>query len=132
MAIALPNQRGNDRYHIQVLDRALAILDVLSETTGQFSLAELSTRLPLHKNTLHRLLMVLEQQRFICKHPLHGKYSLGTRLFELGSRAVAPVDVRARAEPSLLGDCSLDLGYSNGKQTVAASRRFARNRVRSA
>jgi DNA-binding IclR family transcriptional regulator len=98
---AMRIQAGADRYHVQVLDRALAILDALSETSGQFSLAELSNRLPLHKSTLHRLLMVLEHHRFIRKHPLDGRYSLGMRLFELGSRAVARVDVRERAEPFL-------------------------------
>jgi len=102
VGVGLTRPSREDRYHVQVLDRALAILDVLSETSGQFSPAEIAGRLSLRKSTLHRLLMVLQQHRFIRRHPVHGKYGLGMRLFELGSSAAAQVNLRGLAEPFLV------------------------------
>lgn len=88
-------------YRVQVLDRTLGILDVLAEARVEMGPAELAERLSLHKSTIHRLLRVLERHRFIRRNPNHGKYGLGMRLFELGSRAVAQLDLRERAEPFL-------------------------------
>jgi DNA-binding IclR family transcriptional regulator len=95
------HRSGSDRYRIQVLDRAFSILDVLAEAEGELDRVELAKRLSLHKSTLHRLLMILEQRQLIRKSRVHGKYSLGMRLFELGSRAIEQVDLRDRAEPFL-------------------------------
>lgn len=76
-------------YRVQVLDRALAILDVLAEADRELGPAELARRLSLHKTTIHRLLRVLERHRFVRQEKGHGKYTLGVRLFELGTRALA-------------------------------------------
>ena len=88
-------------YQVQVLDRALSILDSLSNEGPELGAAELSERLELHKSTVHRLLMVLERHRLIEKKPQNGKYRLGMKLFVLGSRAVAELDLRERAVPYL-------------------------------
>lgn len=88
-------------YQIQVLDRALGILNVLSREGAELAPVVLSERLGLHKSTLHRLLMVLERHRLIEKSLQNGKYRLGLRLFELGSQAVAQLDLRERARPYL-------------------------------
>jgi IclR family transcriptional regulator, KDG regulon repressor len=88
-------------YQVQVLDRALGILDALSRESPELGPAELSEMLDLHKSTVHRLLMVLERHRLIEKKPQNGKYGLGMKLFELGSKAVAQLDLRDRARPYL-------------------------------
>src|SRR5262245_32279445 len=88
-------------YQVQVLDRALGILDSLSKEGPELGPAELSERLDLHKSTVHRLLMVLERHRLIERGPQNGKYRLGMKLFELGSQAVAQLDLRERAKPYL-------------------------------
>lgn len=88
-------------YRIQVLDRSLGILDALAEVNESLGPAELVRRLSLHKSTIHRLLAVLEQHGFVRKDPKEGKYSLGMKLFELGSRAVEGLDLRGRSEPIL-------------------------------
>ena len=79
-------------YRTQVLDRTLRILDVLAESSEELGPSELALRLSLHKSTIHRLLTVLERYRFTRKDVTRGKYSLGMKLFELGSRAVAHLD----------------------------------------
>ena len=88
-------------YRVHVLDRALSILRLLCERPGDRSLAEVCAGLKLHKSTGHRLLTVLEQNRFVEKSPSTGRYRLGLRLFELGSKAIASLDLREQSRPHL-------------------------------
>ena len=91
----------NSPYQIQVLDRALAILDTLSVEGPDLSLAEISHKLGLHKSTAHRLMMVLDRHKLIERNSVNGRYRLGLKLFELGTRAVSQLDLRERARPFL-------------------------------
>ncbi|HKZ80399.1 MAG TPA: IclR family transcriptional regulator [Pyrinomonadaceae bacterium] len=84
-------------YRVQVLERSLGILELLCSEGPELSLIELSERLRLHKSTTHRLVGVLEQHRFVEKSSNNGKYRLGLKLFELGSKAIAHLDWRERA-----------------------------------
>jgi IclR family transcriptional regulator, KDG regulon repressor len=88
-------------YQVQVLDRALGILDLLAGESPELAPSEVSERTGLHKSTVHRLLQVLERHRLIEKMAQNGKYRLGLRLFELGSKAMAQFDLRERAQPYL-------------------------------
>jgi len=88
-------------YRVQVVDRALAALDILANRSSECSLAELCIALGLHKSTVHRLMMVLEQHRLVDKNPETGRYRLGLKLFEFGSKAIAALDPRRHARPYL-------------------------------
>jgi DNA-binding IclR family transcriptional regulator len=88
-------------YRVQVLDRALAALEVLAARQRDCGLAELCKALKLHKSTVHRLMMVLEQHRLVEKSPETGAYHLGLKLFEFGSKAIAALDPRRHARPYL-------------------------------
>ncbi len=88
-------------YRVQVLDRALAALEILANREGECSLVDLCAEMKLHKSTVHRLAMVLEQHRLVDKNPDTGRYRLGLRLFEFGSKAIAALDLRGRARPYL-------------------------------
>ena len=88
------------RYRVQVLDRSFQILDALSSAKDTLSPAELAGDLRLHKSTIHRLLVVLEGQRFI-RRTADGKYGLGTKLIEMGSRAMEQLDLSEHAVPFL-------------------------------
>ena len=46
-------------------------------------------------------MMVLEQHRLVDKNPDTGRYRLGLKLFELGSKAIAGLDLRRHAKPYL-------------------------------
>ena len=96
---ALPGR--TDAYRVQVMDRTFRILDVLAEQNQEMGATELSERLRLHKSTAHRLLMVLERNRFIEKNPETAKYRLGWRLFELGTLAVSRLNLHNLAKPCL-------------------------------
>lgn len=100
----MPHSKTRKRespYQIQVLDRALALLEVLSHQGPDLTLAQLSELLKLHKSTTHRLIMVMERHRLIEKNSNTGKYRLGLKLFELGTKAIAQLDLRERARPFL-------------------------------
>lgn len=88
-------------YKIQVLDRALALLDALSQRGPDLALAEISQSLKLHKSTAHRLIMVLERHRLLERNSRTGRYRLGLKLFELGTKAVSQLDLREQARPFL-------------------------------
>jgi DNA-binding IclR family transcriptional regulator len=84
-------------YRVQVLDRAVAILNLLAETRQGIGLGEIASAMEVPKSTAHRILMNLESGRMVDRDPLTGRYRLGLRLFELGSLAVARFNIRDRA-----------------------------------
>jgi DNA-binding IclR family transcriptional regulator len=88
-------------YRVQVIDRVLGALEILAHDGPALTLGELSQRLGLPKSTMLRLLMVLEQHRFVQKDARSGVYRLGLKLFELGSRALAQLNLGDRAKPHL-------------------------------
>jgi DNA-binding IclR family transcriptional regulator len=88
-------------YKIQVLDRALAIINAISESRVDASLAELAEKVQLHKSTVHRILMILESYRVVDRDSQSGRYRLGMRLFELGTIAIGSFNIRDRARRHL-------------------------------
>jgi DNA-binding IclR family transcriptional regulator len=88
-------------YKVQVLDRALSIIDALTKVREDASLAELAENVKLHKSTAHRLLSILERHRIVERDSETGRYRLGLRLFELGTIAMDRFNIRDRARPYL-------------------------------
>jgi DNA-binding IclR family transcriptional regulator len=94
----LAKGRPSDPYQLQSLDRAVAVLDLLGESEGPLGLADVCERMDLHKSTAHRALMVLERCGLIERTP-ENRFRLGLKLYELGTRAVEQIDLRARVHP---------------------------------
>lgn len=72
---------GNDG--VAAVERALAVLDCFKPGSERLTLAELASRLPLHKTTIFRLLNSLVR----CGYALRdgdGRYTLGPRVLYLG------------------------------------------------
>jgi DNA-binding IclR family transcriptional regulator len=88
-------------YKVQVIDRAVGIIDALAGDRPDRGLTEIAEELHLHKSTVHRLLMILERHRMVEREPHTGRYRLGLRLFELGSLAIARFSIRERARHHL-------------------------------
>jgi DNA-binding IclR family transcriptional regulator len=82
----------------QSVGRALQILTQLGE--GPASLDELAQSLGVHKTTVLRLLRTLADDRFVFRDGGH-RYHLGSRIFELSSRALDQREVRRIAAPHL-------------------------------
>ena len=89
------------RYKVQVLDRALAVFEALSKDSAGLTLPELSEKIELHRSTVYRLLMVLERHRYVTRQPASGKYFLGFRFFELASSVIRTSDPARHARPCL-------------------------------
>jgi len=92
---------GSGRYRIQVLDRAVQILNCFSFDKRELSVSEIAARTRLHKATVHRILWALEHNHFIRQSPETGRCSLGMKLFELGQQAIARLDLREIARPHI-------------------------------
>lgn len=88
-------------YRIQVLDRTFAIFDVLMDSGKDVGIGDLTLKLKLSKSTVHRILMNLESNRYVERAGPEGKYRLGPRLFELGTKALATLDLRDEVRPCL-------------------------------
>lgn len=89
-------------YRIQVIDRAVEILNCFSFDHPDLSVTEIAARTGLHKSTAHRILMALEYNGLIRQTPETGHYHLGVKLFGLGNQAVARLSLRDVAKPYLI------------------------------
>jgi DNA-binding IclR family transcriptional regulator len=83
---------SSSAYHVQTLDRAVAVLDLLSESETPLGLAQVASALQLNKSTAHRLLMVLERHHIV-RRSMNAKFRLGLRLLNFGNRAIERPDV---------------------------------------
>jgi DNA-binding IclR family transcriptional regulator len=92
--------KNDGPYQLHSLERAVSVLEVLGQSQGPLSLAEICQRMGLHKSTAHRSLMVLERSALI-ERTEENRFRLGLRLYELGNRAVEQIDLRARVQPFL-------------------------------
>ncbi len=92
------NKKG---HRVQSVERALLLLEILSEVGKPVSLSELTEKASLNISTVHRLLHTLMSSHFVEQDLNNGKYRLGLRMFEIGSKALYNLDVRQVAKPDL-------------------------------
>ncbi|OXM87415.1 IclR family transcriptional regulator [Paenibacillus rigui] len=86
---------------IQSLDRALQIIDLFDESTTELKITEISTRMQLHKSTVHSLLKTLQLHGYIDQNEESGKYKLGMKLLEKGQLLLQGMDIRTIARKHL-------------------------------
>jgi DNA-binding IclR family transcriptional regulator len=97
-SLAVPKgSKTSSAYRVQVLDRAISILNLLADTRQGAGLGDIADGIGVPKSTAHRIVMNLEAERMVERDPISGRYRLGLRLFELGSLAVARFNIRDRA-----------------------------------
>lgn len=81
---------------IQVLERAMRLLDVLAKQSEPVALKNLAAATGLHASTAHRILNDLVVGRYV-ERVDSGLYQLGMRLLELGSLVKGRLNVREAA-----------------------------------
>jgi IclR family KDG regulon transcriptional repressor len=87
-------------YKVQVLDRAINILEFISQQgTGEAGLPELSVAMGLHKTTTHRIAHALESRGLLRRGRDSNRYRLGLRLYDLGCQALDYVNICDEARP---------------------------------
>ena len=80
--------------------RALALLDELAASDTDLGVSELARRIGVNASTASRLLATLERDGYVARGP-RGPYRLGLKLVALADRALARLDIRELARPSL-------------------------------
>jgi len=86
---------------IQSVDRALRLLERLSENPSGKRLLQLANETRLPASTVHRALQTLFQAGYVCQDPVTGAYRLTGKLLEIASYAVAGRTLREEAIPHL-------------------------------
>lgn len=95
---------------VESADRLLRILESFGPRERDVSLGDVADRVELPKSSVHRLLTTLIEHRFVDRDPATRRYTLGIRLFELGSAALHERGLHGAAQPQLE-----DLSRSTGE-----------------
>ncbi|MBI5670510.1 MAG: IclR family transcriptional regulator [Chloroflexi bacterium] len=90
----------DDRYNIRVLDRAVSILQTLSDGKPR-TLVELSEAVELNNSTTFRLLSALASHNYVERDEATGKYSLGLACLELARSYQMNNQIRRAALPEM-------------------------------
>lgn len=106
MASEIDEDEGGARqYKVNVLDRAVSILDALSRYGPSLTQTELAKLTGLHVSTCMRLLMNLRHHGFVTKDEDSGRYRLGYRLVALAEDARGNAGLVEVARPIMRDLC---------------------------
>ncbi|HUA03207.1 MAG TPA: IclR family transcriptional regulator [Solirubrobacteraceae bacterium] len=82
---------------IQSIQRAAAVLRLLSARSGRRALAELASELDLPRGTVYGIVRTLQTVGFVEQDSESGKYQLGAALLHIGARFLNGNELRRRA-----------------------------------
>jgi len=114
------------RSGIQVIERMMKLLDVLSYHPDPVSLKQLALETGLHPSTAHRILAAMASSGF-AERADAGTYRLGIRLLELGNLVKSRISIGQAAMPLMqrlhrqIGE-SVNLGVRQGDEIVYVER----------
>lgn len=111
---------------IQVIERMMSLLDVLSNTPEPATLKMLSQATGLHPSTAHRILAMMTYSRLVERHDA-STYALGIRLLELGNIVKSRINIRQIALPFMQDlhetiDESINLGIRDRDEIIYIER----------
>jgi IclR family acetate operon transcriptional repressor len=87
--------------HVAAVERALAVLDALSDGSPELGTNEIARRTGINASTVSRLLATLAGGGLVEHVAGTGRYRLGVRLLQLGNAVLARLDLRELARPHL-------------------------------
>jgi DNA-binding IclR family transcriptional regulator len=125
MSLPAPQVTEN-RNPIQVIERMMKLLDVLSYYHDPVSLKQLALETGLHPSTAHRILAAMSATGFV-ERAEPGTYRLGIRLLELGNLVKSRINIRDSAMAPMqrlheqIGE-SVNLGVRQGDEIVYVER----------
>ncbi|WP_067934644.1 IclR family transcriptional regulator [Alicyclobacillus kakegawensis] len=88
-------------YTVKSVDKALNLLEMMSEYPQGAAITELASRSGMYKSTVHRLLGTMMKRGFVEQDTQTGRYKLGYSLLDLGMRLLSSIDLRSEALPHL-------------------------------
>ena len=121
-----PLSANETRNPIQVVERMMKLLGVLSSCPDPVSLKRLAHETGLHPSTAHRILSAMCASGFVERED-PGLYGLGIRLLELGNLVKSRISIRKAAMQEmqklhqLIGE-SVNLGVRQGDEIVYVER----------
>jgi DNA-binding IclR family transcriptional regulator len=86
---------------VAAVERALAVLDALSDGSPELGTNEIARRTGINASTVSRLLATLAGAGIVEHISESGRYRLGVRLLQLGNAVLARLDIREVARPHL-------------------------------
>lgn len=89
------------RNHIEVVEKAIRVLEILAEGEGSKSLREISAEAGLVKSTAYRLLFTLRALGYVERNEARGTYSLNLKILALAHGAKAKATLTRVAQPHL-------------------------------
>ncbi|MDS0524790.1 IclR family transcriptional regulator [Clostridium sp. SHJSY1] len=117
------SQDSSNSNLVQSVERALDILDCLSEYPKGCGIGELSKNLNLSKSTIHRIISTLKFKGYVSQNKENDKYQLGFKVLNLSSSFVSGMDLVNNARPyiyefvnkidEVIHLCIADESYSN-------------------
>jgi len=81
------------------VDRALDILEAISEGTSGLTNARLARQLDIPKSSASSILRVLQARGYLCRFPENGRYKLGFKVLTLGRKLLETSVIRDLALP---------------------------------
>jgi len=84
---------------VQILDRVMDIIELLSTSTQGMGVTEIGNRLSLHKSTVHRLINSLARRGYIEKDNKTGLYKIGLKFIEISSLHLHQLELKTEATP---------------------------------
>ncbi|KAF5051778.1 IclR family transcriptional regulator [Sedimentibacter saalensis] len=108
--------------NIQVIDRTLDIIELLSTQQKGIGVTEISKKTNLHKTTVHRILSSLYARNYVEKNK-NGEYKLGLKLIEIVGCHINELELQTEARPYLLElsskyNLTSHLGVLDGENVV--------------
>ncbi|MFG3284490.1 IclR family transcriptional regulator [Streptomyces sp. NPDC048111] len=84
---------------VPAVTRALDVLELFLESEGALSAPDVTRRLQLPRTTVHELLTTLAARSYLAPVPEQpGRYRLGVRTYQLGSRYAEQLDLAAEGQ----------------------------------
>ncbi len=120
-----PNRRSDEA--LKSLPKVVSILKAFSTSRRAMSLTEISAATGFPRSTAHRLAASMRELGLLDQDWHRDRYRLGIKLFELGSTALANMDLHREAHPivdalSQISGHLVNLAVFDGQQAVVTHR----------
>ncbi|RHW30040.1 MULTISPECIES: IclR family transcriptional regulator [Oceanobacillus] len=86
------------QYNVPALERAISILELISQSTEQYTVTEICTNLDLPKATVFTIMNTLERYKMVEKDTT-GRFQIGAKLFQLGMTYLSDYSMIDLAKP---------------------------------
>src|SRR5258708_23260657 len=119
---------------LKSLPKVISILEAFSTSRRSMSLVEISDATGFPRSTAHRLAASMRDLGLLDQDWHRDRYRLGIKLFELGSTALANIDLHREAHPivdllSRISGHPVNLPVLHGQPPVLTPRRSAPRRT---